>query len=537
MDDGGPIFTRADAEGASPREPARSWLSRSYIGRHWRGDLGLAVSYWVNIVVVGGAVGILSLVIGEGSALWATSAARTVAAIVGMWAALLAVIVWQLVGTWRSAERHEGRGGTKFWAGVARVMVALIALQNGGLLVTSGIPQLRDAYDIATGDIDMGVAVLRPLNDGKELEVFGGITFGLTDKVAKQAETLPALRTIHLTSTGGRVTEAEQLRAYIRDRGYDTYVPTECSSACVTVFLGGVRRFVNPDAKVGFHAHSVAGQDARDARAIEREAVADAVKWGVEPAFANRAFHVKPEDMWYPELSEVVAAGVATGVSDGQFAFSGLAAVPDRDSVVEFLKSDQEYAALADAHPEVFEALVDLFLDAARNGKPENDLYIASANMVHDLYAARLAAAPDALLLRWAALQTSIIKAIIQAQPEACEAAVTASGADSKAAFDRPETLWQREQDIRLEVLRHGANVAAVTEAQATEVSDTFWRVVEERHGAAVVPMIERLNIEAEPSAESCKAALILYETVARMRPDQGAMLLRWMVVPPDDPA
>lgn len=532
MDHSGPIFTRADAQGASHSESGRSWFGRSYFGRHWRGELSLPVSYWINVAVVGGMINLLALAIGGSSDLWATNAVATVTGIVGAWSTVLVVGVWQLVGTWRSAERHESRGGTRFWAGVARVMVALIALQTGRMLIVSGVPQLQDAYDIATGDLKMGVPVLRPLNGGKELEIFGGITFGLIDKLTKAVEKLPALRTIHLTSAGGRVTEAENLRSFIRDRGYDTYVSTECSSACITVFLGGKRRFVGPEAKLGFHAHSVAGQDESEARAIKRKAVADAVEWGVNSAFAAKAFGVKPEDMWYPDVSEVLAAGVATDISEGQFAFSGLAAAPDRQSVADFLVTDQEYAALADAHPEEFERLVTLFLGGARKGTPENDLFNAAGSIVHDLYAARLSAAPDAVLLRWAELQRAIIQAIMEAQPESCQAAVTAAGADSKTAFERPEALWQRERAVRLEVLQHKANVAPINKLQVAEVSEIFWAEVDERYGRSVAPMIERLNGVADPSPESCKAALVLYDSVARMQPAQGTMLLRWMVAP-----
>ena len=40
------------------------------------------------------------------------------------------VAVWQLVGIWRSADRHPDRGGRRFWAGVAKVMVFIAVLRK-----------------------------------------------------------------------------------------------------------------------------------------------------------------------------------------------------------------------------------------------------------------------------------------------------------------------------------------------------------------------------------------------------------------------
>ncbi|MEN3977192.1 hypothetical protein [Emcibacter sp. SYSU 3D8] len=398
--------------------------------------------------------------------------------------------------------------------------------------VTAGVPQLLDAYDIATGDAALGVAVLRPLNNGRELEIIGGITYGLTEKVAKEAKALPALRTIHLNSPGGRVTEAEMLRAFIRDHGYDTYISTECVSACSTAFLGGVRRFLHPNARIGFHVPSVAGATERDRKAAEGYAVADAVKWGVDPRFAEKAFATRHDDMWYPDASEALAAHVVTDVSDGGLAFSGLSASPDRVAVAQFLKTSEIYLAIAAAHPGVFDRLVDLFLDGAIKGTPEVELYDASGQIVHDLYEARLVAASDALLLRWMELQTAIIQAAMQADPQSCQAEVTAHGAPDQESPDASEALSQWKHDVLLEVLRHEHDVKPVTWNQAAAVSETFWDAVEARHGGAVVPMIERLNIVDDPLPESCKAALIVYETVARMPARQGAMLIRWLITP-----
>src|SRR5262249_31579159 len=83
----------------------------SYLLRHWRGELSLPISYWVNggLVAVGMNI-IATLVEASGSA----------GAAVLYLAALIPVSIWQIVGIWRSADRR--RDG---WATAAKVFTAI----------------------------------------------------------------------------------------------------------------------------------------------------------------------------------------------------------------------------------------------------------------------------------------------------------------------------------------------------------------------------------------------------------------------------
>src|SRR5262245_8191534 len=85
----------------SLRQPDRR---ANYLVRHWRGDLPLHVSYWINGVltnVVAMAVLIVPIIlthidINYGGALgWGA-----------FWATLILLNLWQVVGIWRSAARH-----------------------------------------------------------------------------------------------------------------------------------------------------------------------------------------------------------------------------------------------------------------------------------------------------------------------------------------------------------------------------------------------------------------------------------------------
>src|SRR6266702_7743841 len=94
----------------SPLSPQQASRSRNYIARHWRGELSLPVSYWLNgilgAVVVGATVGVLAYAINQQSdaqpILWLFS-------LIATWTSSALLAIWHAVGVWRSAPRYRQR--------------------------------------------------------------------------------------------------------------------------------------------------------------------------------------------------------------------------------------------------------------------------------------------------------------------------------------------------------------------------------------------------------------------------------------------
>jgi hypothetical protein len=76
-----------------------------------------------------------------------------------------------------------------------------------------------------------------------------------------KAHLFPGKATATLSSPGGNLLAAFAIGEFIRLRGWNTYVSDECNSACALIWLGGAQRLMTPDAKIGFHAASVNGQE------------------------------------------------------------------------------------------------------------------------------------------------------------------------------------------------------------------------------------------------------------------------------------
>jgi len=99
----------------------------NYIAKHWRGELSLPVSVWVN----GALVSALSRMVDK----WFESLLEdltldiTIALVVAWLSAIMirrAVYVWQIVGIWRSATRYQRDPTHKWaWGNVAKFMVVI----------------------------------------------------------------------------------------------------------------------------------------------------------------------------------------------------------------------------------------------------------------------------------------------------------------------------------------------------------------------------------------------------------------------------
>jgi nitroreductase len=147
----------------------------------------------------------------------------------------------------------------------------------------------------------------------------------------------PEIRKLELTSYGGYVPDALDFAHAVAEMGFETSVPRICSSACTLVFIAGVRRTLEPGARLGFHGSSWGRssmmafyEDAREdngwldemafaawvyqeAMRDQRKEIAFMAEHGIDIGFTLRTLAVAPDDMWYPARRELIEAGVLEG--------------------------------------------------------------------------------------------------------------------------------------------------------------------------------------------------------------------------------
>jgi hypothetical protein len=329
-----------------PPLPPQALRSRHYLVRHWRGELSLPVSYWLNGTVSGVVVG---FVIGGMAHLvnWQGDAEPVVwlITLVASWMLAALLMIWQAVGIWRSAI-HYRRSGKDFWGGVAQMLTVAGVLLFPYHFASVGAPQLAGIYEIVSGDAHVGPHEFHVLANGQTLEFSGGITFGVTQELERFLNAMAGVRTVRLNSNGGRILEAQRMSDLISSRNLATFVARDCLSACTIVFLGGKERFMLPTARLGFHQPAFRGMTASDRRAaIAAEQQRLRQRFGLSAAFAARANSAPPSGMWYPDKDELMRERVVTRLVSPRQVVPG----PTDASIGNATSSSADSAAVAAA--------------------------------------------------------------------------------------------------------------------------------------------------------------------------------------------
>ncbi|TLY76799.1 MAG: DUF4339 domain-containing protein, partial [Gammaproteobacteria bacterium] len=122
------------------RSAVASVANRSkYVLQHWRGDLSLPLSCWINLVLIGGVwIGAIAAAVttdffqslgGLGRGCW----------VLAILVCTIGLALWPFVGVWRSTEQYVSRGRSPGWARAAKVIVVLGMLP----LAASALQQVR----------------------------------------------------------------------------------------------------------------------------------------------------------------------------------------------------------------------------------------------------------------------------------------------------------------------------------------------------------------------------------------------------------
>ena len=300
---------------ASTAMPTNKW--NNYIARHWRGELSLPISYWINSFL-----GNIAIVLGiDAITNWADLKNNFLPEIalltsILIWTTTIVICLWMWVGVWRSATIYHHNHVNSSWGGIAKFMIIIAMIRFLVSFVQMGIPQITEYYKIYTGDNEVGKYAFRVLRNGQELEFSGGITFGAAKEFEHFIDAMGSIKLVTLNSRGGRLSEAERIGNLIRQRNLNTYVSNRCLSACTIIFLSGRERLMAKNATLGFHQPDFPGmtdEDRRNTIAIEERRLQEL---GVSASFAHKANLAPPKSMWYPTTSELVSSGVVTKVID-----------------------------------------------------------------------------------------------------------------------------------------------------------------------------------------------------------------------------
>lgn len=367
-----------------PKENPSS--GRNYVLRHWRGDLSLGLSYWVNLFFLTLVLRLLFAMIGEEDLSSKTSYYQFAVIITSLVLATMLIAVWQIVGTWRSSDRHTSRGGRKFWAITAKVLLILGALRGGLEYASSEIPTVINAWRYATTMSALSPPEFRTLRGATEIELSGGIHAGTAAGLEALLNQSPRARVLHLASDGGNLAEGHAIAAMVRTRGLDTYVRSRCLSACSIVFLAGRNRLLRDGAQLGFHAPTIVTAGIQGAQIVSEEQRRLA-STGVPDWFVSKAFAVSGDAMWFPTIEELFNARVITSTTNGRHLSPGRPnPLMTLEQAERSLRGMALGAALERVEPVAFRELAIATRETMNDGGTEGEIVSALERRMSPIY-------------------------------------------------------------------------------------------------------------------------------------------------------
>lgn len=526
---GQPLTTATQSQ-----QPTGQTSSVNYLVRHWRGDLSLALSYWVNLVLLAAAIRIFFAAAGETNLFATMSYYATAVLITALVSASALVVVWQIVGTWRSSDRHTSRGGRKVWAVTAKIMLILGVLRGGLEYATSEIPTVMNAWRHAAAMSGMPPSEFGTLRGGTEIEFSGGLHAGAAKRLEALLGQNPMARVIHLGSDGGDTAEGHAMAAIIRSRGLDTYVRTRCLSACTTVFLAGRNRLLREGAQLGFHAPTTvaAGLPGTQAVAEERRRLAGA---GMPDWFVSRAFAVQGDAIWFPTIDELRTARAITGTTNGRHLSPGRPNPPmTMDQAERALRALPLGAALERVEPAVFRETVVASRDAMNDGGTDDDLASAIERRVSPIYARSLTVLPDRQLV--ATLRTTIETArrVGASDPRTCRDWLMHRSGQPIPLIGQHVT--REQQAALLQTMADAIITAADPRQRATPPRqappqlDQVIRRLEARLPRGQMLLLETIDSPSHPPSVVCSLVIELYTEILRLPEREAGPLLRFML-------
>jgi hypothetical protein len=208
-----------------------------------------------------------------------------------------------------SATRHTRAGGR--WGAIAKVMILLGALRVARQL-TNERESLGERLATLFGKQLGPQYTIRVSADGNAIAVAGGMNDGAAAALTAALDRAPGVKTVIFDSAGGWIREGRLVADVISQRGMATHVDVQCNSACTLAFLAGKERTLGPRGRLGFHQVRTLGRladqqtlDLEETQVIYRNA-------GLPSNFVDRVMATPPEDIWYPTVTELLAAHAIT---------------------------------------------------------------------------------------------------------------------------------------------------------------------------------------------------------------------------------
>ena len=277
------------------------------IKNHWRGNLSLPISFWVNGSFTTVIVALLTLYVSDELDYSDLSEASWLLATLTLYCVSMVIVVWSIVGIWRSATSYQQKGGALKWSLTARLLALLGALGFSSEFSQATLPVFQTLI-VRAGIETLGPPATLKVT-GRTLHIDGTITHKVTERFEALIAQHPDIDQVSISSFGGRTNAGVAIASIISKRKLNTVAVGECSSACTFIFLSGKVRKFDINASLGFHSPKILGLSDLESR-LESPAVTEAYQAaGLSEAFISKALSTPSASMWYPSDDILIRQG------------------------------------------------------------------------------------------------------------------------------------------------------------------------------------------------------------------------------------
>ncbi|MCX5632989.1 MAG: hypothetical protein NTW93_04875 [Phycisphaerae bacterium] len=357
--------------------------------KHWQGKLPLAVSFWINFVLLNFVIGSIRYFI------YTQGIIENPVVIVRefIFFSIFMFFIfypWQIIGLWRSCHNHIKKTGRRFWARLGQIIVILFLIVLS-VKLTSSLPGYKE--HLRTGfrkDTELEDYTITLKKNNTLIRLDGELRYGISKDVANFLRKYPNVKGIILDSFGGRPYEGRALARLISTYGLDTYSIRGCHSAATTAFIAGKNRFLVRGANLGFHRPRYDKSSNKYIKKSEAKDMLIFQRQGVKQEFIDKLFNTPYDDVYFPKYSELLKAGVVHKIVK----FSDIIPEVNQTNPNDFNEvslNDATFEAIRKYEPEIYQNITKDLNIRIRNGADVNDMQYFEASYKkkiteHNLY-------------------------------------------------------------------------------------------------------------------------------------------------------
>lgn len=299
-----------------------------YLIKHWKGELSLARSFWINFVLFN-ILFTVQIAIYFGIIKYCVISLLIPYFLLTAFSYLFIVIaliitVWQITGIWRCCLNYI-KLGKKIQALIVMVIIELSIILT--ILTVISNYKITRATIKKENNFEYTITIV---DNVTKIHLVGNIKKGLTKEIKNTLKSNPNITGIIIDSYGGSGIEGYKLAKLIENNKLNTYVSAICASAGTIAFIAGKERYIDIEAKIGFH-YAYGALDYPEVYYLTRWDIfplkktknkrdkyqlRHISKYGVTKDFIDKLRDHKSIDLLYPSINDLLRSGYIHGIKD-----------------------------------------------------------------------------------------------------------------------------------------------------------------------------------------------------------------------------